>query len=180
MSNVCTICEKVFKQKCHLTRHLKTVHGSKKEEIACKQCKEKFARPDNLLRHVQRQHGNNETVNSFVSDENEEDMDDISQPYDISNDPVLNVKSLPPMMKNICLHCGEVFNQEASLINHLETVHEENSVEFACFHCRKVFKRKSPLINHLKTVHNKTSVDFICKRRPKVNDEGEFVVDMDY
>lgn len=49
IGNICHICQKSFKQRQSLLRHIRTVHGN--EKITCKDCKHSFTRRDNLENH---------------------------------------------------------------------------------------------------------------------------------
>ena len=50
----CDWCGDVFTQKCHLTRHIISVHERK--EYKCDQCDYTVNRKDNLARHIKSKH----------------------------------------------------------------------------------------------------------------------------
>ena len=50
----CSICEKKFKRRSDLQRHLRTVHGA--QSLQCPKCGVKFTRMDNYERHLKTQH----------------------------------------------------------------------------------------------------------------------------
>ena len=57
----CAWCGEVFTQKCHLTRHIISVHERK--EYKCDQCDYTVNRKDNLARHIKSKHsGKHSTV----------------------------------------------------------------------------------------------------------------------
>ena len=52
----CGQCDKSFKRKYQLQRHVKTVHCELKKQFQCLQCECKYSRPDSLRRHVKETH----------------------------------------------------------------------------------------------------------------------------
>ena len=54
MSFKCELCDLEFVQKCHLQRHVKTVHTI--QQLKCELCELEFSRNDLLQRHVKTIH----------------------------------------------------------------------------------------------------------------------------
>ncbi len=116
MANVCPLCDKVFKQKSDLTRHIKRKNPCKKakeetNEWQCVLCEKDFTRKYNLDRHMKKYHVEEEHV--------------IEETYSLTDILVEDSPvSLQPQFAGIdkdkvCSYCGTVFTMRKNLLRHI-------------------------------------------------------------
>jgi uncharacterized Zn-finger protein len=135
-------CDKSFKDKGHLNRHIRTVHeGDKPHE--CEICNKTFGQKGYLDTHIRTVH--------------EDD-----KPYEckICNKSFGHKGCLGRHIRNVheddkpheCNICNKFFGHKGTLITHIRTVHE-NIKPFECKICNKSFGLKKCLDTHIRTVH---------------------------
>jgi len=56
MKNMCSVCERVFKQKCSLKIHMREQHSGEPVNHECPMCRKMFGRKSNLIQHIESVH----------------------------------------------------------------------------------------------------------------------------
>lgn len=137
----CTVCEKLFKTKKILTRHMQNKHPSEKivldktkkqlkienqlskiKTYNCSDCAEQFSKISLLRKHKK-------SVHETLSD-------------------------------RTCNECNRIFKTKSSLKYHMKGFHER-SLERVCDICAKIFSSQSSLQHHYKNFHQYTGEEAV-------------------
>lgn len=130
----CPNCEKTFKQKDKVERHIKSVHLQTKSFIC--DCGKSFNRKDDMVRH-----------NNVVH---------LGEKYRYTRKEENKVLSYSTLNGSIieCAHCSYACDRSDRMKKHFLTVHQ-NERPFSCDKCDKTFKVKDKRDLHVNTVHLK-------------------------
>ncbi len=120
----CPICDKILAKKSNLKHHIQHRHTDLPHE--CKICLMVFKQKDLYCKHIKAHFSDEEKANAYLSGPKKEF---------ISN--------------NICLKCGQNFNQRANLKRH-EKKHLEHNTSYLCTECGKGFSTRVSLGIHLR------------------------------
>ena len=121
----CPKCDKIFKHKNSLTKHLTDVHG--KLSHICPVCHKKLANPRSLKVHVK-------THNKF-------------------NQPVERAPKMYSFENERCDKCEKRFKDNGALRVHQKGVH--GAKEFQCKLCNYQTSYAENMKKHVKGIHNK-------------------------
>lgn len=144
----CDECKKLFTQRYHLIRHVKTVHKKEIENLVCGVCNETFNSEYLLMRHVKR-HG----IMTFACELCKKEFKTKRQMKE-------HVLSLHVGVKPFkCEQCDKVFARKYHLERHV-MIHT-GTRDFQCEYCGKEFCTKGNLLAHVRRVHLKIR-EFTC------------------
>ena len=138
----CTECEKTFKHKRHLQKHILVIHEGIKPH-QCDQCGKAFSGSSGLKTHIINNHGGIKAFQCHKCD------------YKCAQKHMLNthINHVHEGVKNHkCDHCQKFFFHEKNVLRHIKTVHEGQK-DHKCETCGKHFTMKDSLKSHIKTVH---------------------------
>ncbi|XP_018407340.1 PREDICTED: zinc finger protein 845-like [Cyphomyrmex costatus] len=124
VSHKCGTCNKEFKKKWNLNRHVRTHTGEKPYQ--CKLCEHKFSRKEHLTHHVRSVHRNGEHLKSNKD---------------------LYTGGVP----HKCKTCNKEFTLKSSLNRHVRIHTGEKP--YQCKLCEHKFIRKEHLTCHVRSVH---------------------------
>jgi len=133
-------CEKSFKRKADLERHLLIHLGIK--NFACEECDKRFTRKGDLTAH-KRSHVKEEDKR-FVCD-----SPGCGKSYTLRNNLARHKKTAHEGKRHACTVCKKEFTQTGDLTRHMR-VHNDIR-PFACDACEMRFKQKAHLNQHKKT-----------------------------
>lgn len=144
----CDECKKLFTQRYHLIRHVKSVHKKEIENLVCGVCNETFNSEYLLMRHVKR-HG----IMTFACELCKKEFRTKRQMKE-------HVLSLHVGVKPFkCEQCDKVFARKYHLERHV-MIHT-GTRDFQCEYCGKEFCTKGNLLAHVRRVHLKIR-EFTC------------------
>ena len=161
----CTKCEKVFKHKTSLKRHLKQ-HEAELDGFVCDICNSKFTREDNLYKHRGRIHGlfninfdatkvcSKEKIvckmcNFDFGEDCQRFENHLARRSCLKKERTVEVNEED---KFECTFCERSYFDQDSLFRHIEWKHK-NAKSYACEHCSVTFQYKSSLVRHKRKVH---------------------------
>ena len=136
---LCQECQKIFKQKCILARHIQSEHQGVK--FACNHCGYQATYQGNLTKHIQSQHNGLKYV-----------CDQCDNQYTDTNTLRKHIQSVHEGVKYGCQKCNQQFTVQANLKRHMKNVHEGYKF-FNCDQCNKKFTAQSNLYRHIKNMH---------------------------
>ena len=149
----CKQCQKKFKHKKSLARHIRTNHAmgsykilacntSKQQEVSCGQppstcqiCEKKFITQDKLDKHRDEYVSRLKCCRCGKSLGNRQKL-------------IAHHRTHTKEKPYECYLCEKMFSENSTMRKHLLTHGPRNH---SCFHCRKCFVRKDYLIKHLKS-----------------------------
>lgn len=164
-SFVCKKCEKVFRHKPSLKRHMIT--HDENEGFDCDRCDANFRRKDNLVKHEKRVHSlGNLNVGLIRGEDSREFVCKMCGrnfgPDRIKYEAHLMLRVCQTKDRNIeiddklkfpCDHCEKTYNEKDSLDRHVRWKHGDPIQAFKCLECDSSFKYKSSLKRHMDTEH---------------------------
>ena len=150
----CPMCQKEFKAKVSLNRHIKYVH-SEEMKHSCVICETKFKQKSDMRVHIQHVHGFNMSKAMHGNFEDQEmfkcDMCDSSYRYKKGLNEHKQLKHEQANDEHFqCNECSSRFQQKKSLDEHKRLKHSENKLQFPCPDCGKVFNQKNNMKRHQK------------------------------
>uniref|UniRef100_A0A3B4WP42 Zinc finger protein 423 n=1 Tax=Seriola lalandi dorsalis TaxID=1841481 RepID=A0A3B4WP42_SERLL len=137
----CQECEAAFSRSDHLKIHLKT-HSSSKP-FKCSVCKRGFSSTSSLQSHMQVKNGDLEQ-DLYMCDYCE---DTFSQTEELEKHVLTRHPQLSDRADLQCIHCPEIFLDEASLLTHIETQHANR--KHKCPVCSEQFPSVEDVYCHL-------------------------------
>ena len=168
----CTECDKEFKQKHHLKRHVDNVH-LKIRRFFCPHphCRAAFYFKAKQEKHVSR-------CSKKVQDSDDDDDDEgddeceasdevvVLGPEEIKREQSAPDETLPssqtPPGQFCCDQCGKSFGQMTTLRRHIDNVHFQIK-NFLCSQCDAGFFSKIALVRHTRSAHTKDFRCLVCK-----------------
>ncbi|KAG1714580.1 Zinc finger protein 568 [Nymphon striatum] len=146
---VCRVCNKAFKLKSSLSRHLKHCHDMGIEDpVACSECGEKFNSKSFLAKHILTHNGGRPYSCDVCSKT-------FSRKYHLIRHMRMTSCSGKPLLSHKCEICGRVYTRKDNLRDHLR-VHSgeitKKKKTAKCDDCGKDFRGASLLAVH-KRVH---------------------------
>ncbi|XP_065363150.1 transcription factor grauzone-like [Calliphora vicina] len=165
----CTVCQKIFKQKQNLERHLLT-HVTGNKDFKCNECEKAYVLEVQLKAHIKLVHNDNRVCDQCGKTlhgigalkkhlKEHEGIEKPKFPCDECGTELAsstNLKRHKAAYHNdgstvyICSICGKVSGSERGLMNHRKFVHEIER-KHKCPHCDKGFKRPKNLQEHIAT-----------------------------
>lgn len=146
----CDTCEKRFRQKCALIRHIRVVHEGIKcnsgEPFICNLCQMRFTQKSSLRRHMKNVH-TEEKVKPFV-------CDICQKGFTLKASLQDHVLIHTGEKHRECDTCGKKFRQKSALRQHIHAMHIRIMSHF-CDICQKTFPTRGNMMNHVRSVHNK-------------------------
>ena len=137
----CKLCEKSFKLKCRMQRHVKKVH-EKASETKCELCKKSFYDVYCLQVHMNTFHNKKK---NFICDSCDQRF--VSKGALLIHTQVRHERS----QTSNCDTCDKTFTSKRGLRNHLENVH--SNFRYKCSLCLETFSMKSSLKRHFNLKH---------------------------
>ena len=142
----CDLCDRGFKSKVSLARHIEAQHSGAKQH-ACSHCDKMFAYQCSLARHMRREHG----IQRLVSEATLPDRSSLRRP---------KKKWRRPLETYQCDTCGKSFNGRMVFKRHLKVMHKTGPV--ACDVCGVVLSTRKGLKLHKKGQHGPNGSRFVC------------------
>ena len=137
----CEICEKYFKLKSQMQRHVKKVH-EKASETKCDLCDKTFYDASSLL-YILTVHKKVKNVQCKICN--------ISFP--LKGTLKRHILIVHEKIKDFqCVTCNKSFSMKRDLERHVSNVHEMRK-DFKCESCEKTFSQKGHLNRHTSSVH---------------------------
>ena len=134
----CDMCEKRYKHKSHLNRHIKSTHENVRYN--CDQCDKSYSTKTDLRCHIQ-------IVHEKVRYKCEEcDLSLINK-----RNLYVHVKAVHQKFRYNCDKCEKTFSTQEYLKTHIKSAHEK--VRYNCEFCDKIFSLKTSLKKHVKSAH---------------------------
>lgn len=161
----CVTCQKMFRDKHGLTRHVKTVH-LKLRPYHCQYCVKTFKEKSELNRHYAKARCR-PFIPEEVMDTKEDSNVDVNQIMEETESPGLvfspgksptgstsqkQTQKSKSQKLSRCVTCQKVFRDKHDLTRHVETVHQKLR-PYYCNDCEKTFKEKSALNRHYDKAH---------------------------
>lgn len=149
----CQFCEKLFKQKSYLNKHVKYFHSTGKytKRFFCPYCAKRFRVRYDLQNHIPIHTGEKPFQCAHC-------LKYFSKRFALSKH--IKYIHLTTLKYFPCDICGKTFKQSCTLKGH-KLVHT-NKRPFECLQCGKCFKRRSTLNVHIDCVHLKVYNHVIC------------------
>ncbi|XP_035712300.1 gastrula zinc finger protein XlCGF7.1-like [Folsomia candida] len=144
----CDLCHRVYSTRCHLRRHIVTVHGSKERpRFPCGflGCGKTYLTPDGVSHHMKIEHAENPTRFPCTL---------CSKEFKTREQLEAHISTHTTEKAYICSTCGRSFCHRTTMKNH-EVTHLEKSTRrsFKCESCHQTFLRRSNLQQHVQVVH---------------------------
>ncbi|CAL7933995.1 unnamed protein product [Xylocopa violacea] len=164
--SVCPVCQKVFKTRRLMGRHLRSIH---KKTLSCDKCNKRYSTRQSLLTH-QRSHEDdyylecpichlrykreaglkNHQIRVHSNVEPKYMCDYCGKRYKLKFDLSKHIERIHPSSSHICKSCGKIVKD----IGHHEWVHERAAkkaitLRYRCHLCSKRFSTRNNLDNHL-------------------------------
>ena len=146
----CEFCEKSFKLKYQMQRHVKKVH-EKALETKCALCEKTFSDSSCLQVHMNTFHSK---MKNFKCDSCDQRF--VSKGALISHIQVRHEKT----QASKCDTCDKEFTSKLGLSHHLENVH--SNLRYKCYLCVKTFSMKSSLNKHFNLKHQNKDEKIKC------------------
>ena len=142
-SHSCSTCDKSFRKKTSLSKHIERWHNEKKV-WKCSACDKSFTRNKVLTTHMAEVHnikrdskwGCKKCVATFTT-----------------NMKLVNHKKEAHAIISKCPQCSEEFRSEEAVMRHLSENHPDIKKPFACRNCDAGFTVKYSLQHHISSVH---------------------------
>ncbi|CAH1776809.1 unnamed protein product [Owenia fusiformis] len=136
----CPKCQKIFKSKNYLEKHMRRLHTDNRLYKACEFCKEMFTE-DYLEMHVKRMHKEVQMFSCEFCNYQGKDRNYLENHIRAVH---LNERKWP------CTLCGKNFKNKSHLISHKSVVHD-GIRKYACEFCGKRFTKRYHLETHVRT-----------------------------
>jgi len=160
----CEVCGEILSHLVSLQRHMKK-HETVPKEFQCPECDKSFKRKDSLQRHIRIVHRlftfKVGLVNTFKDGENQFKCKSCAKVFQGPNGENNFVKHLTERCKSNerfkCDICHKDFSRSATLDQHREATHNDANREstYSCTSCSFLTKYKSSLDRHIKRLHEK-------------------------
>ncbi|XP_068222897.1 gastrula zinc finger protein XlCGF46.1-like, partial [Palaemon carinicauda] len=184
----CQICSKVFPHKAHLIEH--EVRHSNKQPYCCQKCNKRFKRKNALKRHMLVFHEETTGVNFCSDGKTIHSKDSMMQDRDCTGNAFVCqecgacYKTQASLDNHLLLHskgyedctndgwpftchlCNEKLSSKVALGNHISQTHSTQN--FKCPLCDKTFKTKQFLLGHSLRKHKIGDQKFPCPVCSKV------------
>ncbi|KAJ6224297.1 hypothetical protein RDWZM_002842 [Blomia tropicalis] len=176
--NVCVSCNKQFKVRSCINRHIKETSCctlNPQRSFNCTFCNFPFKRITHLNQHILRKHSNNPSLELVYENYHDNSNDQNSKN---SNDQVNYEGMVEKKFEEIedyrmaqqkpfkCNPCNQTFSGTASLISHLKKSHQNLDCGlFQCPNCLKQFSTRSTMARHIRKSNcfNLDDYPFNCK-----------------
>ena len=132
----CEFCEKVFKRRDHLTKHVKSVHVTERN-FECGFCAKKYTSETTLKQHVHNSHSQKLQQCQFC------DKAFARKDHLAKHVQGVHVKE----RKYVCEHCGKSYTSQGALLQHVGKAHLEK--KFECGKCGRRFATSIRLQIHV-------------------------------
>ena len=142
---LCSLCEKTFSLKPHLKQHIEAVHEKKKPHV-CPICDHGFSLKKDLKRHIETVHEGKRDFKCSLCEATFSTRDSMNK-----HTKVIHEKKLPFKCSEI--GCDKRFGEHYRLKNHVEFVHEGIRKTFSCNHCGKGLCSNQQLKRHENKFH---------------------------
>ena len=148
------ICEKVFKTKSTLKRHINTIHKNgdvyscnnyyveNDEKSNKKKCDRIHNRKDSCKNHVHNVHEGIKKYNCGICNKN------FSEKFHLNR----HIINMHEVKKAKCEFCRKSFFDSYILKRHIDSVHEGDN-KYECDSCEKLFSNESHRKRHIHSVH---------------------------
>uniref|UniRef100_A0A3Q2W842 Zinc finger protein 423 n=1 Tax=Haplochromis burtoni TaxID=8153 RepID=A0A3Q2W842_HAPBU len=155
----CTFCSRLFKHKRSRDRHVKLHTGDKK--YSCQECEAAFSRSDHLKIHLKthssskpfkcsvckRGFSSTSSLQSHMQRDGGKKGETFSQTDELEKHVLTRHPQLSDRADLQCIHCPEIFLDEASLLTHIETQHANR--KHKCPVCSEQFPSVEDVYCHL-------------------------------
>ena len=134
-AHTCPLCDKVFRDKDSLLKHLPNAHS--KPKFICTDCGQEYAKKDSLKHHINVEH-KGQRLKCKKCDQTFKRRDQLKY----------HMYSHDDKFRFFCNHCGRGFNHKAQYEGHVNK--HENKRPYKCGLCDTAFPYMQELQRHLK------------------------------
>ena len=149
----CDECNKTFSFSGDLKKHVKNVHQGESIDCVCKHCGKSYKMQKNLNRHIREVHENRRSHQCDLCQKTFKRPVQLSEHKEFSHNPNRQNSFMNNIPKDLkCSSCNESFTTSNDFKDHISRVHENRKI-LSCDLCLKTFTRPISLRCHVKSTH---------------------------